>query len=299
MLKRLQKTGIFVAITFSLSWGWFYLFSGVFKAGVNTSLFTVMATVYMFMPMLAAIIVQKFIYHEPLKEPLGISFKINRWFFVAWLLPIVLVFAALGMGLLMPGVEWSWEMEGMYIRFQENLSLEQIERMKVQTAALPLHPLWIGLLSGLVAGATINAVAGFGEELGWRGLLQKELGFLGFWRSSLLIGLIWGIWHTPIILQGYNYPQHPQAGVFYMVYFTMLYAPIFSYIRLKARSVIAPAILHGSLNATVALSFMTLKGGTDLSIGLTGLAGLLVLLLANIGLYIFDRFLAKEPVMAK
>jgi membrane protease YdiL (CAAX protease family) len=83
-----------------------------------------------------------------------------------------------------------------------------------------------------------------------------------------------------------------------MVYFTMLYAPIFSYIRLKAKSVIAPAILHGSLNATAGISIMTLKGGTDLSIGLTGLAGLLVLFLANVGLYIFDRFLAKEPLMS-
>ena len=40
----------------------------------------------------------------------------------------------------------------------------------------------------LIAGVTVNAVAGFGEELGWRGFLQKELAFLGFWRSSLLIG---------------------------------------------------------------------------------------------------------------
>ena len=100
-----------------------------------------MATVYMFMPMLAAIIVQKFIYHESLKEPLGISFKINRWFFVAWLLPGVLVLAALGMGLLMPGVEWPWEMEGMYARFQENLSLEQIERMKAQSNCQAIHQL--------------------------------------------------------------------------------------------------------------------------------------------------------------
>jgi hypothetical protein len=44
---------------------------------------------------------------------------------------------------------------------------------------------WLALGQGLIAGATINAVAGFGEELGWRGFLYRELSFLGFWKSSL------------------------------------------------------------------------------------------------------------------
>ena len=66
---------------------------------------------------------------------------------------------------------------------------EQFERMQRQTAALPVHPFWIALALGLIAGITINAVAGFGEELGWRGFLQKEFGFMGFWKSSLLIGV--------------------------------------------------------------------------------------------------------------
>jgi hypothetical protein len=34
----------------------------------------------MFTPAISAILVQKLIYKEPLKEPLGISFKLNRWF---------------------------------------------------------------------------------------------------------------------------------------------------------------------------------------------------------------------------
>ena len=36
---------------------------------------------------------------------------------------------------------------------------------------------------------------------------------MGFLKTSVLTGFIWGVWHAPIILQGHNYPQHPVAGV--------------------------------------------------------------------------------------
>ncbi len=161
--------------------------------------------------------------------------------------------------------------------------------MQEQVAAFPVHPIWIGLLQGLVAGITINAVAGFGEELGWRGFLQNELGYLGFWKSSALIGAIWGIWHAPLILQGHNYPQNPVPGVFMMVVFCLLLAPIFSFVRLKAKSVIAAAIIHGSLNATAGLAIMLVAGGSDLLIGITGLAGFIVLAVVNAGIFVFNK----------
>jgi membrane protease YdiL (CAAX protease family) len=92
---------------------------------------------------------------------------------------------------------------------ESTLSPEQIEEIKAQAAAFPVHPLWIAVLQALIAGVTINAVSGFGEELGWRGFLQRELVHLGFWKSSICVGLIWGLWHAPLILQGHNHPSHP------------------------------------------------------------------------------------------
>jgi len=213
------------------------------------------------------------------------------------LLPSIIAFAALGVSLLFPGVEYSPEMAGMFEKFESMLTPEQLEQMKNQAAASPIHLIWIGLLQGLIAGITINAVAGFGEELGWRGLLQREFGYMGFWKSSAIIGVVWGIWHAPIILQGHNYPQHPLAGVLMMIIFTLLLSPIFSYVRLKAKSVIAAAIIHGSLNAVVGLSTMVVKGGNDLTVGVTGLAGFIVLAFVNVGLFIYDRVLAKEHIM--
>lgn len=296
MIKNIKKSILFIGLTFFFSWLIAILFY-ISGGRLNMPVATAVLVAYMFVPMTMAIIVQKFVYKEPVKEPLGISRKLNRWFLVAWLLPAGLAFATLGVSLLFPGVEYSPEMAGLFERFKSILTPEQIEQLKIQFEASPIHPIWLALFQGLVAGITINAVAGFGEELGWRGLLQKELYYLGFWRTSAIIGIVWGIWHAPIIIQGYNYPQHPLAGVLMMTVFTLLLSPIFSYVRLKASSVIAAAIVHGSLNATAGLAIMVIKGGNDLTIGVTGTAGFIVLAIVNIAIFVYDRFLTEEPVI--
>ena len=284
MNKNIKRIILFIGLTFVICWlivVLFFAFGGKWDTPASFGI----TTIYMFIPMAVAILVQKFIYKEPFKAPLGISFKFNRWFVLAWLLPPALAFTTLGVSLLLPGVEYSPEMAGMFERFKSLFTPEQLMQMERQVSTLPIHPVWLSLLQGLVAGVTINAVFGFGEELGWRGLLQRELDFMGFWKSSLTIGIVWGIWHAPVILQGHNYPEHPVAGIFMMMIWCILLAPIFSYIRLKAKSVIAAAIFHGSFNATAGLAVMVVSGGNDLLIGVTGLAGFIVLLIANIGLF--------------
>ena len=298
MRANTKKAWWFVALAFLGSWalaGGFYALGG--KWGTTPAMAVALA--YMFMPMVAAVVVQKGIYNQPLREPLGISFRPNRWFAVAWLLPPVLAFAALGVSLLFPGVDYSADMAGLFERFRSVLPPEQMEEMRRQAAELPVHPIWLTLVQGMVAGITLNAVAGFGEELGWRGLLQRELRHLGFWKSSALIGLVWGVWHAPLILQGHNYPQHPVAGVGLMIGWCVLLAPLVSYVRLRGRSVIAAAVFHGTLNGTAGVALVVVKGGTDLTIGLTGLAGLIVLAIANLGLLLYERFGASEPVSAE
>ncbi|HHV79897.1 MAG TPA: CPBP family intramembrane metalloprotease [Firmicutes bacterium] len=297
--QRTKKIVSFVILTYAVSWGMaavFFVFGGRWTSLSGT----LVAVAYMFVPMTVAIIVQKGIYKEPVKGPLGISFKLNRWFLVAWVLPPIIAFGTFGVSLLLPGVSYSPGMEGMFERFRATLKPEQLEVMRQQIAASPVHPIWIALVQGLIAGITINAVAAFGEELGWRGFLQRELSLmgLGFWRSSALIGIIWGIWHAPLILQGHNYPQHPVAGVFMMTIGTLLMTPILSYVRLRAKSVIAAAVFHGSFNATYGLAIMNVKGGNDLLTGTLGLAGFISLAAVNLALLLYDRFFAKERVTA-
>jgi membrane protease YdiL (CAAX protease family) len=296
MSGNTKKASMFIALTFLFSW---LLAAGFYAVGgrLGTPAASLMLVLYGFMPMTAAIVVQKIIYREALKGPLGISFRPNRWFLVAWLLPTLIALATMGVSLLLPGVEYSPGMERLFEMLESSRTSAQVALTRDQLAALPFHPFWLVLVWGLISGATIDAILAFGEELGWRGLLQRELGFLGFWRSSALIGLIWGIWHAPIIIQGYNYPQHPQAGVLAMVAFTLLFSPIFSYVRLKAKSVIATAIMHGSLNYAAFLAIMMIKGGNDLLVGVTGLAGFIVLAIVNVCIFILERRSAHKLAM--
>jgi membrane protease YdiL (CAAX protease family) len=298
MNKNPKKIMLFISLTFLVNWlmaALFFALGGRWGSPVTL----VFGAAYMFVPMVMAIVVQKLIYKEPLKQPLGISFKLNMWFLVAWLLPPAIALASLGVSLLLPGTEYSPSMEGLLERFESLLTPEQLRQMENQVNLLPAPPIWAGLLLGLIAGVTINAVAAFGEELGWRGFLQKEFAYMGFWKSSATIGVIWGIWHAPLILQGHNYPQHRLLGVVMMTLLALLLAPIFSYIRLKANSVIAAAVLHGTFNATYGLSIIVVKGGSELTVGATGVAGFLVLAFTNIGLLLYDHLLTKEPIMAK
>lgn len=295
MNEKLKRIGLFIGLTFTLSWliiATFIVLGG--KWGTLHALIT--AIIIMFMPMTSTILVQKVIYKQPLKRPLGISFKLNKWWLVAWLLPPLIALTTIGVSLLIPGVTLSPEMTGFYERFRGILSPQQIQQIKEQMESLPIHPFWIALIQGLYAAVTINAVIGFGEELGWRGFLLKELSHMNFWKASTIIGIIWGIWHAPLILQGHNYPQHPQIGIIMMTLFCLLLSPIFTYITIKSKSIIAAAILHGSINATTGLPIMITKGGNDLTTGVTGIPGLTILLAINILIYILNPSTKEKTI---
>jgi membrane protease YdiL (CAAX protease family) len=241
-MRKINRLTLFLILTFVISFslaGLYKLSGGQYdKAGG-----TILAVVYMFVPMVSAIIVEKGIHKENLKSNIRISFKINKWFFAGWLMPPALSFCSLGVSLLFPGVTYDPEMTGMLKRFGNMFTPEEIDHMKAAMKALPIHPLWLSLVQGLIAGATINAVAGFGEELGWRGFLLKEFKGTQFLKASVIIGFIWGIWHAPLILMGHNYPQHPEAGVLMMTIWYIFLTPLFLYIAIKSKSVIAAAIM--------------------------------------------------------
>ncbi|MCB0588319.1 MAG: hypothetical protein KDD06_23710, partial [Phaeodactylibacter sp.] len=90
-----------------------------------------------------------------------------------------------------------------------------------------------------------------------------------------------------------------QLGVLMMIIWCILLTPIFLYITIKARSVIAAAILHGTLNGTAGLAILMIQGGSDLLVGATGLAGFLALVPTLLLLFIYDRWFSREQIMEK
>jgi len=296
-MKAINKTTLFLILTFVISFsivGIYKLIGGSYNDKIG---FTILGVIYMFIPTISVIIVKKFIHHEKLKSDLLISFKINKWFFVAWLLMPVIIFVTLGISLLFPDISYDPEMTGMLKRFESLMTPEQLEQMKKSIETLPINTIWLILIQGLFAGVTVNAIAAFGEELGWRGFLLKEFKDMHFFKASIIIGFIWGIWHAPLILMGHNYPQHPQTGVFMMIIFCILLGPIFLYITIKSKSVIAAAIMHGTMNATAGISIMFLDGGNDLTVGITGLTGFIALTISLIVFFVYDYFISKDKIL--
>ncbi len=133
------------------------------------------------------------------------------------------------------------------------------------------------LVSGLAAGVTINGLFAFGEEYGWRGFLMDELRPLGAIRANLLTGVMWGLFHAPIILLGFNFAPYRWLGIPAMI---LLCTP-FSFLLWRARqftdSLLIPAMLHGSFNAFGGFFLMLLVGRNPLvalPVGLLGAAAL-------------------------
>lgn len=61
--------------------------------------------------------------------------------------------------------------------------------------------------AGILAGVTINMVVALLEEVGWRGYMYQALKRRGVHPilAALLVGVVWGLWHAPLIVSGYNY----------------------------------------------------------------------------------------------
>lgn len=287
---RARKIILFLLLAYGMAWT---LGFGFFALGgrVNSGAFTAMAVLCMLVPATAALITQKLIWKEPMRD-LGLSVPRLPWLAVAWLLPLALVIVALALSLFVPGVSLVTGLDGLLANLANMLPPQEVVKAQKELAhtilAKPGVLLLLSLGQVLMAGPTINAVAAFGEELGWRGLLLNELKTIGFWRSSLVIGFLWGLWHLPVIVNGYNYPGHPVAGPIMMTLVTILLSPLIGYVRLRAESVFAAAVFHGTFNAAATLVFF-LSGGSVLVVGMTGLAGMLTLLLANAALWLHLR----------
>jgi len=132
----------------------------------------------------------------------------------------------------------------------------------------------------VLIGALLNVLPALGEELGWRGWLLPHLLRLGLVPALLLSGLIWGLWHAPLILLGYNYPGAPGwLALLLMVGVCTVTGAVFGWLRLRSESVWPAAIAHGAFNAAAGLSIVFAASGQEVDTvhaGILGWSGWLV-----------------------
>ena len=142
----------------------------------------------------------------------------------------------------------------------------------------PSFLLWMAVQT-IVLGSLLGVLMAFGEEFGWRGFLQDQLFRLGKRRGVILLGVIWGAWHWPVIWMGNNYAGQPLAGSFLMVGYTILLGIVLSHVMLKTGAIFLVAFLHAINNQALVFfnSFIVNAPDPVQSFGV-GLWGLLTLL---------------------
>jgi len=174
-----------------------------------------------------------------------------RWYLVALLLPLVAYVLPL---LLLGGSA-----------FVSSL-------LSVQGAIILLLYLLLSI-AGMVIAAPL------GEELGWRGFalprLQEQYGPL---RGSLLLGLLWGLWHLPLFLTTWEKPYESLLGLLLFLVQTISFTVVLTWLFNHTRGSILLAMLcHSAYGASGVFLFLlypqatvnTIRPGTaTLTLGL-------------------------------
>lgn len=98
-------------------------------------------------------------------------------------------------------------------------------------------------------GVAVANIASLGEELGWRGYLLTRLVEARLPRPLLVSGLIWGVWHLPLILWGdYATSSRPWLSAALFMICVTLAGVFFGWLRLASGSVWPAVIAHSSHN---------------------------------------------------
>lgn len=305
-----KAVGVFVVVAFVLAWvialpawvispdrpGYAALFTGLASAMMFTPAVAMLVVVFLFkVPRTGR---PRFLGMWPLRPA-----KRVVWFTVlAMFAPLVLTVACLSIA-----AAFGWITLDLvhFSSFQKILD-EQLaalgpEAAEAAKASMPPIGLLVGLqLLAIPFGALINSVFAFGEEIGWRGWLVPALRPLGVWPALLLSGVIWGLWHSPLILLGYNFNRTDWTGVAFMVGGCVAWGVLFGWTRLRTGSVWPAVVGHGALNASAGLFLMVGAAGVPLDPALVsplGVAGWIVMAVVVLILALTGQF-KREPELA-
>jgi membrane protease YdiL (CAAX protease family) len=156
---------------------------------------------------------------------IGLRTPSKRWMIVAYAVPAVAAVLVLLISVLIGIGEF------------------QLEGLKLIVNRLVFAPTF-GVLLGLIFA--------LGEELGWRGFLYARIHDWDIETPNLLNGIIWAVWHWPLILF-LDYASSPQPAVS-LVLFTIsivAFSVFQGQLRRISKSVWAPALAHAAHNTWV------------------------------------------------
>ncbi len=226
----------------------------------------------------------------------SINFKVRirgniKYYLISWFSPVVLT--VLGMVLYFALFPSQLDLEGTML--SQMLGEEGLKQIEAQGLSVQLLMI-ISLIQCVTYAPAINMFFAAGEEIGWRGFLYPQLkARFGRVRALIIGGVIWGVWHWPLIwLIGYNYGAeyfgYPVAGMLLFCVITTALGIICEWLYEKSGSIWTTSIFHGSFNAAATIpqvvttpnsGSMTLLGSAPNGI----IAGLPIIIFAAIILF--------------
>ncbi len=290
---------LFLALTFGISWA---AWLGLGALGVN---FTVRTAIGMFGPAMAAALLRGPLRHEGFADAglrlVGRGQPRGGWLYLAaYLIPPVLIAAGVGLSLLLSYQHWTdpaaalqpiivRQLAAAHRQVPPGLTLPQLARITLITQ----------LFEAFTIGLAINMIFTFGEEFGWRGYLLPRLAPLGGVWAAILSGIVWGVWHAPlIIVSGYNFRGHPWLGVGGMVLFCVPLGIVFAWLRFRSGSVWPSTLAHAAVNAQAGIALLVLaQSGDSLLRPPVGLIGVAPIALAAVILIATGRVRATTPAL--
>ena len=255
--------GAYLLITFLGAWGlwligWVVAWR-VFRISPSNLSFQFVLLPGALMPAIAAIIVRKWVTREGFSDAgLRLNFKQNWRYYIfgAYLLPIGVLAFITGVAVLFRISHPDFSLHRSFA----------VLLPQVSPSSLHVTPaLWaILLLQMMVLGIPTAALVTWGEEFGWRSYLQIRLLAGRPALAAVLTGLIWGFWHYPLILLGYEHYEKISVGLMVFPVNTIFLSIIFGWLRLKTGSIWSSSVAHGATNSFGAsITLLLFVGGPN------------------------------------
>jgi membrane protease YdiL (CAAX protease family) len=270
------KIFTFLLLTFALS-SIFYLLMA--SAGSIRAAGGLYELALMWCPAIAALVTQ-FVFQRDLRG-LGWRLPLRRYLIAGYLLPVLYGFVSYM-------VVW---LTGL-----GSFSTQQLAAtVAPQIGYHPTSPELFTAMYILVAATALmvpSILSALGEEIGWRGLLVPELAKVTtFTRTALLSGIIWVIWHLPLILfADYNNGTPAWFAIMCFAAIVIAMSFVFAWLRLKSGSLWPVVFLHASHNLFIKNIFTPLTSNTGITHYIIDEFGIaLVIALVLVGLYFWRR----------